>query len=141
MRVANPRSLILSVAVTLGVIATPAIGQGLWSNGDTNGANASIGWVNVRQFTSAQVTPALAVSNEVHLVDLMVGGLLFRDFVWSKTDGWKAPVLLAVPGGPASATGPGLASRSQEAKPLPFSTTASAAAFSALPPHIALRDA
>src|SRR5437764_879318 len=112
MRVANPRCLVLFVAVTLGVTATPAIGQGLWSNGDTNGANASIGWVNVRQFTSAQVTPALAVSNEVHLVDLMVGGLLFRDFVWSKTDGWKAPVFLAVPGGPASGTGPGLASRS-----------------------------
>ena len=37
MRVANPRSLVLFVAVTLGVIATPAIGQGLWSNGDTNG--------------------------------------------------------------------------------------------------------
>ena len=66
MRVANPRCLVLFVAVTLGVTATPAIGQGLWSNGDTNGANASIGWVNVRQFTSAQVTPALAVSTRVH---------------------------------------------------------------------------
>ena len=38
MRVANPRCLVLFVAVTLGVTATPAIGQGLWSNGDTNGA-------------------------------------------------------------------------------------------------------
>ncbi|SRR6266403_231789 len=76
MHVANPRSLVLFVAVTLGVIATPAIGQGLWSNGDTNGdrngSNPSTGWVNVRQITSSQIAPALAASNEVHLVD--VGG-------------------------------------------------------------------
>ncbi len=113
MRVANPRSLVLFVAVTLGVIATPAIGQGLWSNGDTNGdrngSNPSTGWVNVRQITSSQIAPALAASNEVHLVD--VGGpFLFRDFAWSKTDGWKAPVLLALPvGGPEPGrAGPGL---------------------------------
>ncbi len=41
----------------------------------------------------------------------VVDGISVRDFVWSKTDGWKAPAVLAVPAGPAPGVGPGLAHR------------------------------
>jgi hypothetical protein len=108
----HPRSFILFVAITLGLIATPSIGLALWSNGDRNASNASTGW---RWQTSAAslTTPALAASgsNVVHLVDVL-GGNFVRHFTWSKTHGWQPPVFLAAfPGEPAAGAGPGLAYR------------------------------
>src|SRR5258708_4448933 len=73
------------------VSAAPLIGAGLWSNGDRDASKASIGWLNVWPSSkSSQLTPALAASasNEVHVVDVANGGMLLRDFIWSKTDGW-----------------------------------------------------
>lgn len=120
------RSFLSIVAVALGLIATPLISlvlwfngdrnaayvstaaQGLWSNGDRDKDNTSTGWWRVS--SSSPMTPVLAASDEIHLVDVS-GGTFVRDFVWSKTDGWKPPVILTAPGSPVLGAGPAIAHR------------------------------